>query len=80
MHDVTVSPIALTDEQITTIMQLTRPLQPDQRVAFFEMLAAKLNGRREIGDGTIYRLCRELQREVFAPPVIERTGSISKYR
>jgi hypothetical protein len=80
MHDITISPIALTDEQITTIMQLTRPLQPEQRVVFFEMLAAKLRGRSDLGDGAIYRLCRDLQREVFDPPVIERTGSTSKYR
>ena len=34
-------PLALTDEQITTIMQLSRPLLPDQRTAFVELLAAK---------------------------------------
>jgi hypothetical protein len=62
-------PLALSDEQITTIMALARPLSPDQRTAFVELLAAKLNGRREIGDGTLYQVCRDLQRELFLPPL-----------
>src|SRR5262245_54217183 len=37
-------------------MGLVRPLQP--RSAFLEMLAAQLDGRRELGDGQLYRLCR----------------------
>jgi hypothetical protein len=65
-------PLALSDAQLTTIMQLSRPLLPAQRIAFLEMLAAKLNGRHEIGDGTIYLLCRELQREYFAPQTFDR--------
>jgi hypothetical protein len=61
--------LALSDAQITCVMQLSRPLLPDQRVAFVELLAAKLNGHREIGDGTLYQLCRDLQRELFSPPL-----------
>ena len=51
-------PLALTDAQITCIMALARPLLPDQRPAFVELLAARLNGRREIGDGQLHQLCR----------------------
>jgi hypothetical protein len=58
------APLALTDAQLTAIMGLARPLLPAQRTAFLEMLAAKLNGRREIGDGMLYQLCRELQRPI----------------
>jgi hypothetical protein len=50
-------------------MQLARPLSPDQRAAFLEMVAAKLNGRSSLGDGQLYRLCRELQKTVFVPPI-----------
>jgi hypothetical protein len=60
-------------------MGLSRPLLPAQRTAFLEMLAAKLNGQRELGDGALYRLCRELQREVFDPPILG-AGTGSKYR
>jgi hypothetical protein len=65
-------PLALTDSQLTSIMGLARPLSPAQRIAFLEMLAAKLNGQRELGDGEVYRVCRELQREYFAPPTFDR--------
>jgi hypothetical protein len=61
-------PLALSDGQITTIMQLCRPLASDQRATFLEMIATKLNGHREIGDGALYQLCRELQRKLFDPP------------
>jgi hypothetical protein len=75
------SPLALTDAQITCIMALARPLPPDQRTAFVELLGAKLNGRREIGDGTLYQLCRDLQRELLIPPLETEPGhrSVSKY-
>jgi hypothetical protein len=72
-----VQPIALSDAQITTIMQLSRPLLPHERVTFLEMLVTKLNGHREIGDGELFRLCRELQRQLFDPPVM--TVAPSKY-
>lgn len=60
------APLALTDSQVTAIMQLARPLEPQQRITFFEMVAASLNGRSEIGDGELHRLCRELQARYFA--------------
>jgi hypothetical protein len=67
-------PIALTDVQISTVMALARPLSPHQRIAFLEMVAAKLNGQRELGDGAIYRLCRELQRQLFDPPTLQASA------
>jgi hypothetical protein len=74
------SPIlALTDAQITSIMQLTRPLQPDQRVAFFEMLATALRGQTELGDGWLFRTCRDLQRELLDFPDLSRSSGSSKY-
>jgi hypothetical protein len=48
-------PLALTDSQLTTIMQLSRPLLPAQRIAFLEMLAAKLNGSHRLGRVLISR-------------------------
>jgi hypothetical protein len=65
-------PLALTDSQISAIMALAHPLSPDQRSRFLEMLATRLNGRGEIGDGTLYQLCRELQRQHFSPPSFDR--------
>ena len=72
-------PLALSDEQITTVMQLARPLPPEQRVQFLEMVAARLNGKRDVGDGAIYQLCRELQRELFSPPDLGNNNHVGKY-
>jgi hypothetical protein len=69
------SPLRLSDDQISTIMQLSRPLQPNEPVMFFEMVAAKLQGRADVGDGALFRICRELQRELLIPPLETRQGS-----
>ena len=71
--------LALTDDQITTIMALARPLLPAQRTAFLEMVAAKLQGRCNgdgVGDGVVYRTCRELQRELLIPPLESHHGNV----
>ena len=75
------TPLALSDSQITSVMQLAAPLSPHQRSRFLEMLAARLNGRRELGDGAIHRLCRELlhQHKLFDPPKFDSGDYSSKY-
>src|SRR3954454_21546148 len=55
-------PIALTDNQMTAIMRAAEPLQPDDRGPFLERVAARLQAI-EIGDGSVGRVCRELQRD-----------------
>jgi len=62
-------PLALSDVAIAQVMSACRPLSNTDRSRFIELLAARLNGKRELGDGEVYRLVRELQREVFAYPV-----------
>jgi hypothetical protein len=59
-------------------MQLARPFLPDQRTAFLQMVAAKLRERcnGDVGDGVIYRLCRELQRELLVPPLESHHGHV----
>lgn len=80
MHDTTFSPVALTDAQMTTVMALARPLPPAQRTTFLELIAAKLRHRTVLGDGDLFRLCRDLQRDLFDPPLdltaskYDRTG------
>jgi hypothetical protein len=70
-------PISLSDIAMTQIMQAARPLQPHERETFLQLVAARLNGKRELGDGEIFRLIREVQRAVFDPPHL---GTYGKYR
>jgi hypothetical protein len=62
------SPIALSDTQLDAIIRACAPLQPDVRNAFLLDLAALLQGQELLGDGTIGRLIRELQKKHFDPP------------
>lgn len=62
MQDSPTTPLHVTDGQLKTIMEICAPLQPLARVAFLEALANRLRGE-VLGDGTVGRACRELQRE-----------------
>jgi hypothetical protein len=73
--------LALTDAQIAIIMAASAPLQPRDRSRFLEEIAGRLAGLDEIGDGTVGRVCRELQRSHFDPPQFGRgrpTGTVSR--
>jgi hypothetical protein len=62
-------PLALSDEQYSMVCQACEPLLPVDRSAFLVALAELLRGETEIGDGTVARAIRGLQREFFDPPV-----------
>lgn len=63
-------PISLSDEELTIIMNICSPLQPQERSALLAKLAEHLRGARaEIGPGGLHRLARELLRQVWRPPV-----------
>lgn len=70
-------PISLSDIAMAQLMAACRPLPIADRTRFLELIAVRLNGRREVGDGEVYRLIREAQRAVFDPPHL---GTYGKYR
>ena len=61
-------PIALSDVAMAQVMSACRPLSTIDRTRFLEPLAERPNGRREVGDGEVYRIVRELQRELYDYP------------
>ena len=57
------APVSLSDEALTSIVQLTRPLEPSARKAFLESLAEELKSEPQpIGDGAVARHARALLR------------------
>jgi hypothetical protein len=75
-------PLSFTDDQLTEIFRLTKPLQPECRDAFLRILAHELRGRTDgIGDGELFRVAREIIREnhLFDPPDFENRGRLGKY-
>jgi hypothetical protein len=49
-------PISLSDESLTSLTQMLRPLQPAARVAFMSALAEELQYEAQpVGDGVLHR-------------------------
>jgi hypothetical protein len=73
-------PLALTDSQLDTVYRCAGPLAPAMRPAFLELVAQALAGAGEIGDGTVARVCAEVQRRFWVPPDLARGAGSSKWR
>jgi hypothetical protein len=73
------TPLQLSDTEMAALMDLARPLDPAQRPQFLEAVAAELEVKRqagEIGEGSVHRVGRDVQRKYFDPPQLGE----SKYR
>jgi hypothetical protein len=62
------TPIALTDEQLSAVMRAAAPLLPQDRSAFLQELARELAALPDIGDGALHRVLMQVQRRHFTPP------------
>jgi hypothetical protein len=67
-------PLALTDSQLLTVMAAAAPLDPEARVKFLQAVADELMNR-EIGDGIVSRVARDLQGR-FRPRLVAIDGTI----
>jgi hypothetical protein len=61
-------PLALTDEQMDSVLRAAAPLQPRDRAPFLEALAQALSAQPLIGDGSIHRAIADTQKRFFDPP------------
>ena len=62
-------PLALSDSQMDAVLRAAEPLLLCDRGPFLIALAGMLrNEPQPLGDGAVFRACRELQREFFKPP------------
>ena len=62
------TPIALTDEQMDSVLRAAAPLEPQDRSAFLEDLARELAALPDIGDGALHRVIMSVQRKHWDPP------------
>jgi hypothetical protein len=58
---------ALTDYQRSILLAAAQPLTPEQRRAFMTAVTERLVGIAEVGEGTVARVCREIQKQFFDP-------------
>jgi hypothetical protein len=61
----------LSEHQQQLISTLANPLQPRQRDEFFARLNAELATLPVLGDGMLYRLAAELQKQMLDPPLLD---------
>ena len=69
MPDDALSPISLTDDQLSAILRGAKPLPPADRDQYLRRVAELLR-YCEIGDGVVSRAAARAQREIFKPPVM----------
>ena len=62
------TPISLSDQQLTAVMQAAAPLQPCDRGPFLEEVARELALLPDIGDGALHRVIMTVQRKHVDPP------------
>jgi hypothetical protein len=64
-------PIALNDDEMSVLMSLAGPIDQAKRPQFMQEVAEQLEAQRQaggIGEGSIHRLARTIQRRFFDPP------------
>jgi hypothetical protein len=66
------SPIALTDDQLSMLMRTAATISPDRREQFLLAVADQLRGQ-DIGDGVVNRAIRSVVRQYFDPPEVDDT-------
>jgi len=72
-------PLSLTTEEMDLLLTLAAPIEQRQRDQFLLEVAAELEAKRqagEIGEGSVHRVARTVQRRFFDPPQLGE----SKYR
>ena len=73
------TPLSLTTEEVDLLLSLAQPIDQRQRDQFLHKVAAELEAKRqagEIGEGSVHRVARTVQRRFFDPPQLGE----SKYR
>jgi hypothetical protein len=65
-------PIALTDDQLSRVMQACEVLEPHARSAFLVALAQLLRSQPVIGDGALHRCIRDLMPQFHEPLGVNR--------
>jgi hypothetical protein len=72
------TPIALSDAELTAVMDACRPLQPRDRDRFLRQVAEAIVALPERGDGAVARAIRSVWRQNFDAPDLRVRESRSR--
>jgi hypothetical protein len=71
--------LRLTDSEMDIIFAAAHPLAVQDRDPFLREVAERLSSLPHLGDGLVFQICREVQREHWNPPVgIEVVGPLPR--
>jgi hypothetical protein len=73
------SPLSLSDDEYSAVMQAAGPIHPVQRDDFLRALAAELERHPVIGAGLVHRLAAELQHKFVVEARAEAGIGTSRY-
>jgi hypothetical protein len=77
------TPLQLTDDEMSVLRRLAEPIDPQRRPLFLQEVAAELEAKRqagEIGEGVVHRVARTLQRKFFDPPQSPNASKAAGHR
>jgi hypothetical protein len=61
------TPLSFSPEEMDLLLELSRPIEPAQRSAFLDAVAAAI-GEQASGPGIIHQIARRIQRQFWTPP------------
>jgi hypothetical protein len=64
-------PLALSDSELTLVLNAAKPLDVSRRDEFLQEVAERLSSLPHLGDGAVHRVCAEIQRRHWDPPLHE---------
>jgi hypothetical protein len=73
------TPLHLSDEEMDLLLALAAPIEPAQRSAFLDAVAAAI-GEQASGPGLVHQTARRVQRQFWDPPQISPNASAPVHR
>jgi hypothetical protein len=68
------TPLRLTEAQLDQVFRAARPLHIRDRDAFLRMIAHRLSGLPEPGDGDVFRAVAAAQKQFYDAPLVATGG------
>ena len=72
-------PLDFSDEEMTLLLALAQSIEPAQRSAFLDTLAAAI-GERASGPGLVHQTARRVQRDFWTPPQLSPNATAPVHR
>lgn len=75
------TPLQLNDNEMSLLLSLSAPIDQQRRPQFLQEVAAELEASGpagEIGEGSVHRLARQIQRRFFDPPQLPNASKAAR--